>query len=55
MLQVCTIATYIVSGPNFDDQMQLLAPRYRFLELIQGAFWVQNDKNYGFTKMSEEL
>ena len=34
--------------------MQLLAPRYLFLELIQGAFWVQNGINDGFTKMSVE-
>ena len=34
--------------------MQLLAPRYLFLELIYGAFWVQNGKNYGHTKMSVE-
>ena len=30
--------------------MQLLAARYLFLELIQGARWVQNGKNYGFKK-----
>ena len=29
-------------------------PRYLFLELIQGAFWAQNRKNDGFTKMSVE-
>ena len=34
--------------------MQLLAPRYLFLEPIQGAYWVQNGKNDGFTKMSVE-
>ena len=32
--------------------MQILAPKYMLLELIQGAFWVQNGKNDGFTKMS---
>ena len=30
--------------------MQLLTPRYLFLELIQGAVWVQNSKNDGFKK-----
>ena len=34
--------------------MQLLALRYLVLELIQGAFWVQNGKNDGFIKMSIE-
>ena len=29
--------------------MHSLPPRYLFLELIQGAFWVQNGKNDGFT------
>ena len=35
-----------------------MAPRYLFLEQIQGAFWtlwVQNGKSDGFTKMSIEL
>ena len=27
---------------------------YNFIELIQGAFWVQNGTNDGFTKMSIE-
>ena len=49
--------SYMVSGPNFEFRKvitQLLAPRYLFLELIQGAFWAQNGKNNGFTKMSVE-
>ena len=49
--------SYMVLGPNFEfrkGHTQLLAPRYLFLELIQGAFWVQNGKNDGFTKMSVE-
>ena len=35
--------------------MQLLTVIYLFLELIQGAFWVQNGKNDEFKKMSVEL
>ena len=53
MLQVCIIATYMVSGPNFELGKviwQLLAPRYLFLELIHNAFCVQNGKNDGFKK-----
>ena len=34
--------SYMVSGPNFEFHTQLLASRYLFLELIQGAFWLQN-------------
>ena len=58
MLQVSIIATYIISGPNFEFRKvnghrvnrQYFATRYLFLELIQGAFWVQNGKNDGFKK-----
>ena len=32
-----------------------MEPIYLYLELIQCAFWVQNGKNEGFTKMSQEL
>ena len=35
-----------------EGHMQLLAPKYLFLELIQGAIGVQTGKNDGFTKMS---
>ena len=50
MLQVCIVAIW-----SQGYLKQLLAPRYQFLELIQGTFWVQNGKNDGFTKMSVEL
>ena len=37
-----------------EGHTQLLARIYLFLELIQCAFWVQNGKNDGFTKVSVE-
>ena len=42
---------YVFVSSNFWHQ----GPRYLFLEIIQGAFWEQNGKNDGFTKMSVEL
>ena len=55
VLQVCILAIWS-QGLIWihKGHTQLLAPRYLFLDLIQGAFWVQNGKNDGFTKMSVE-
>ena len=48
--------SYMVSGPNFKFRKVIRnfwhQDRHLFLELIQGAFWVKNCKNDGFTKMS---
>ena len=55
ILQVCIIAIWSQGLIlNLESHTQLLAPRYPFIELIQGAFWVQNGKNDAFTKMSAE-
>ena len=48
----CNEHMLYASRPNFEF-VGLMAPSYLlFLELIQGAFWVQNGKKDGFTKMS---
>ena len=44
--------SYIVSGPNFEFRKVIRNLWHQ--ELIQGAFWVQNGKNDGSTKMLVE-
>ena len=55
MLQVCIIAIWSW-GLKLNSRRSYATfgtkIRYLFLELIQGAFWVQNGKNDGFTKLS---
>ena len=48
--------SYMVSGPTFEFRKVIhnFWHQDTFFELIQGAFWVQNGKNDGFTKMSVE-
>ena len=49
--------SYIVSGPNFEFKKAIHNFWHQdicFFELILGAFWVQNGKNDGFTKVSVE-
>ena len=48
--------SYKVTGPNLEFRKVICNFWHqKFLELTQGAFWVQNGKNDGFTKMSVEL
>ena len=55
MLQVCIIASYMVSGPNFEFMGRSYATFDTKIPVIRansrGAFWVQNGKNDGFTNM----
>ena len=47
--------SYMVSGPNFEfRKVKLWHQDTCFYKLNQGAFWVQNGKNDGLTKMSVE-
>ena len=56
MLQACIIAIWSNSLIlNSGRSYATFGTKIPFLELIQGAFWVQNGKNGGFTKLSVEL
>ena len=56
MLQVCITAIWSQAlSLNSGRSYATFGTKILVFELIQGAFWVQNGNNDGFTKMSVEL